>query len=518
MNSCSSFFGRILLFIFIGISGFIKIASALEVEPEVRVGELSFKITSLVISEERRNGFESWATIFMKVKNNGKTSIELNYAAETASLVNERGYEWKEHRSREFIGLPIAASDTTLKTGTILEPGGEIGVTYPLYYSNNNEGQTVGNTFNLEAFFVAVHDIGEGRKEIKTGYPVVFTGLHKSTAQAVNTSAVSVPEVKVGELSFQVVSLQISADTGYTNLNLSSDATIILKITNHGMSPIALNYVNKKTIFINERGYLWELDSPLSGRDFIGTYLVNNNTGSTKYVVDPKGDMMVTIPLNYEGKPGQTVGNSFNFAAEFISYQDLGEGNIKRLRAYPLSFVGLHKTVVSPEVKPDAGNIPESTPELRVGELGFSVKSVQIKSVKINKDSFLKISTDRFDSNGKVSLVITNHGDTPIALNLVERKLILVDENGHYCLDITRGNVEGIPKATRSEASVDRPIAAGGQANVSIYVTCGGLTGIFNGSVFDFAAEFAAYADQGEGRVTKLRIYPVAFTGLHKAL
>ena len=329
-------------------------------------------------------------------------------------------------------------------------------------------------------------------------------------------SAASLPDVRVGELSFMVVSLRISADNlGMPNI-FSSNTTITLKVTNHDKTPTILNYVSGKTSFVNEFGYSWEEDATpylLWGRDFIGTHLEKDKTANTYYVVGPESDLMVTIPLVYSGKVGQTTGNSFNFAAEFVSLQDLGEGKIKIIRTYPISFVGLHRTDAPTEVKPDVAKTPEAS-ELHVGNLGFVVTSVRTEDVKN--------SLGGINPTAKVSMTITNHGDALIALNYDDGKVSLVDENGHYCTDRVKSAnqpVIGIPTDTRSTADTGHAIAPGGHVNVTIPLVCNAHKagdGVNYGTVFDFAADFSAFADMGEGNVRKLRTYPVAFVGLHK--
>lgn len=153
------------------------------------------------------------------------------------------------------------------------------------------------------------------------------------------------PEVRVGELSFKVTSLRISRVK--PNKYASRDetwATLALTITNHGKEPIALDYKGGSASFVNEHGYAWTERHDLSGREISGLPVEGNNQASVDYVVDPGGQLSATIPLFSELSPNQSTGTTFNFQAVFSSFKDMGEGRLKRLRSYPVSFIGLKQS------------------------------------------------------------------------------------------------------------------------------------------------------------------------------
>lgn len=161
-------------------------------------------------------------------------------------------------------------------------------------------------------------------------------------------TAEKLPEMRVGELSFQATSLRISRVT--PNKYSTEDdvwATLTLTITNHGKEPIALNYKEKSASFVNEHGYSWRERNDLSGRAISGLAIETRNSASTDYVVDPGGQLSATIPLFLGLKPNQSTGTSFNFQAVFSSFKDMGEGRLKKIRSYPVSFMGLKKSSLS---------------------------------------------------------------------------------------------------------------------------------------------------------------------------
>lgn len=153
------------------------------------------------------------------------------------------------------------------------------------------------------------------------------------------------PEVRVGALSFKVTSLLISRVKPSTYAKQDHIwATLALTITNHGKEPIALNYKGGSASFVNEHGYAWHERHDLSGREISGLPTETNREASVDYVVDPAGQLSATIPLFLELTPNQSTGTSFNFQAVFSSFKDMGEGRLKKVRSYPVSFHGLKKS------------------------------------------------------------------------------------------------------------------------------------------------------------------------------
>jgi len=332
--------------------------------PETRVGDLSFQVTSLRVSEDRKFSFTSWATISMTIRNNGKTPIALNYVWEKSRLVNVHGYVWHDNNDRAVIGLPVEL-DRSASVKSVIEPGSELNATIPLYYENLNPGQTAGDSFNLKAEFSSYQDAGEGRLKKLGTYHVSFIGLHKSPLQtAVNEAASNpdkntradtspqpelLPEVHVGELGFKVTSLRVSRDDRVIG-GFGSNANISMTITNDGNTPVALDYVKGKASFVNEYGYYWSDHN--EDQAIVGLPTATANSAGVNVVIKPGSELHVTLTLFYETLNGkQTVGDNFNFEAEFRSYQNMGEGEVKQLRTYPVSFVGLQQSSLQDDAK-----------------------------------------------------------------------------------------------------------------------------------------------------------------------
>ncbi len=484
-------------------------AQRLESSSEVNVGGLGFKVISLRISEDREYGFKSRATISMKIANHGKAPVQLNYALGRANLVNERGYAWTEDPGSGITGLPMAREGRASESAT-LEPGSEIGISIPLYYSSDNSGQTPGSDFKLGVEFNSYQPMKNGQTKV-TRIPVSIAGLHKAPVQAAqpgDSKGGLSAEQRVGDLSFKVKSLRVLEprdDSGN-----QSWATISVSITNHGKTPIALDYVGGKTSFVNERGYVWK-ESKDSGRAIIGVPVAEYNEASVKTVLDPESELTVMIPLKFDSlnHPERTAGNSFDFAAEFVSYENMGEGRLKKLRTYPILFAGLNKTPA--QLEPASGSKPAAQPEVRVGDLGFKVDTLKVKEPKDHVSQ---------QSWATINMTIFNHGTSPIALNYVWGKSGLVNERGYGWVDSTdnNSNVSGLPVARDNRASVQGIINPGAEVKVEIPLKFDSFNHPerTSGNFFDFAAEFDAYEDMGEGLVKHVRTYPVSFVGLQK--
>lgn len=155
----------------------------------------------------------------------------------------------------------------------------------------------------------------------------------------------AVIEQRIGELGFRVMSLRVSERD--QSQYYKSTATIALRIHNYGRQPIALNYNKGSGSFVNERGYTWNA-TPNNGVRGIG--IADSGNASIDYVIDAGGDMGVTLALGNDLHKGQTAGNEFDFQATFASYEDIGEGRVRRIRSYPVSMVGLKKSSIAEQL------------------------------------------------------------------------------------------------------------------------------------------------------------------------
>ncbi len=166
-----------------------------------------------------------------------------------------------------------------------------------------------------------------------------------STAQP---AVAAVPqEVRVGDLGFRIVSLRASDRTRNKG---DSDASIALRIRNYSDKPIALNYLAQTAHLADDHGYVWP--GPAGHSDAIGIPTADNRGASVDTVIDSGSELGITFDLARQMEQGQTAGQSFDFQASFASYEDQGQGRLKRLRQYPISIVGIQRNVAAPFAMP----------------------------------------------------------------------------------------------------------------------------------------------------------------------
>ena len=118
-----------------------------------------------------------------------------------------------------------------------------------------------------------------------------------------------------------------------------------------------------------------------------------------------------------------------------------------------------------------------------------------------------------------VTLTLRNTANAPLILNYQKGSFSATDDRGyqyelkhqhlssHYSKDI-----KGIPMATPSRADTTSIISAGSARTVTFTGIRYMRDGQSPGNRFDIAATFIQLEDLGQGRVRKVRDFPVAFT------
>ena len=116
-----------------------------------------------------------------------------------------------------------------------------------------------------------------------------------------------------------------------------------------------------------------------------------------------------------------------------------------------------------------------------------------------------------------IAITLTNTGSTPLALNYVSDSFAITDSNGYR---YTRrnatdyGNIKGMPIATSTRADTQQPLMPGQSSTVTILGERSMPQGQTPGQFFDISATFAAFVDEGQGRIRKTRAFPVSFTNV----
>ncbi len=118
-----------------------------------------------------------------------------------------------------------------------------------------------------------------------------------------------------------------------------------------------------------------------------------------------------------------------------------------------------------------------------------------------------------------IAMTLRNTGDAPMPLNYETNSLSVTDDNGyHYTMYYERVNpektIKGIPAATNTRADTSAVIMPGGVRTVTFITDRNTKNGQTPGTRFDVNATFGQYQDLGQGRIRKVRDYPVAFTNV----
>ena len=117
------------------------------------------------------------------------------------------------------------------------------------------------------------------------------------------------------------------------------------------------------------------------------------------------------------------------------------------------------------------------------------------------------------DARISVTITLRNTTSTPMALNYQSRSFSLVDDVGYqYSAHLYGGSVKGIPTANSSSADTTAILGPGSSRTVTFIAARSMKRGQTIGRRFDMNATFIQIEDLGQGRVRKVRDYPVAFT------
>lgn len=133
----------------------------------------------------------------------------------------------------------------------------------------------------------------------------------------------------------------------------------------------------------------------------------------------------------------------------------------------------------------------------------------------------LRVGFDSRHSRATVTATITlrNTGTTPLVLNYQFGSWMATDSHGYRYetyqeLDSRDGTVKGIPVASSSQADTSAVIMPGGTRTVTIAARRTMARGQTPGDAFDLNATFVQFEDLGQGRIRKVRDFPVAFTNV----
>ncbi|TXH65320.1 MAG: hypothetical protein E6Q81_02085 [Thermomonas sp.] len=117
-------------------------------------------------------------TVTVTLRNTTTRPMALNYQSRSFNLVDDAGYQYLTHMHGGTVtGIPTANSSAD--TTAIISPGGSRTVTFVAARSMNR-GQTIGNRFDMNATFIQVEDLGQGKVRKVRDFQIAFTNMPAS--------------------------------------------------------------------------------------------------------------------------------------------------------------------------------------------------------------------------------------------------------------------------------------------------------------------------------------------------
>jgi len=167
---------------------------------------------------------------------------------------------------------------------------------------------------------------------------------------------------QVGDLSFEVASLRVGPAKGHTPRHTGVTATI--RIRNNGTSPVALNYKRRSYNVTDSRGYGYALyrEHYTGVAGVTGMAVSDEKRADTSGVLRPGQTQNVTFFAVRYMRDGETTGETFDINTTFSSFEDMGQGRIRRINDFPVAFIGVRpqgqvQGVVNDAINEGAGRV-----------------------------------------------------------------------------------------------------------------------------------------------------------------
>ena len=119
-------------------------------------------------------------TVALQLQNTGTKPLVLNYAERSISITDSNGYQYEVQYEKEsgVKGIPVATSREA-STNAVILPGSSRTVTFK-GERYMKKGQTIGSGFDINATFVQLEDLGQGRIRTLRDFQVAFTSVSAS--------------------------------------------------------------------------------------------------------------------------------------------------------------------------------------------------------------------------------------------------------------------------------------------------------------------------------------------------
>lgn len=126
----------------------------------------------------RQDRHEVHVTTTITLRNTSRLPLAINYQSRSFNLVDDRGYSYKLPMTKSVSGIPIAYESQADPTA-VIAAGGSRTVTFSAY-RKMGKGETPGDRFDLNATFIQLEDMGQGRIRKVRDFPVAFTNAPAS--------------------------------------------------------------------------------------------------------------------------------------------------------------------------------------------------------------------------------------------------------------------------------------------------------------------------------------------------
>lgn len=143
--------------------------------------------------------------------------------------------------------------------------------------------------------------------------------------------------------------------------------TVTMTLRNVSSQPMVLNYEHGSFNATDSNGYGYRLFGGQGKHNVKGIPIASGNQVDPSFTLLPGRSSPVTFIAQRVMSEGQTVGNRFDISSSFGQYQDLGQGRLRRMQTFPVSFKD--RSVTSGGIATGLGGRTDQTVENAAGRL-----------------------------------------------------------------------------------------------------------------------------------------------------
>lgn len=139
-----------------------------------------------------------------------------------------------------------------------------------------------------------------------------------------------------GGLSAHVDSIRIGRDHVNSKVIL---VTTTITIRNTGSAAIPVNYKISSFKLVDNNGYAYKLTGAISG--ISGIPVATESKVDPTSLIAPGASRRITFSTERNMRDGETPGRLFDLNASFIQVQDMGQGQVRKVRDYSTGFTNV---------------------------------------------------------------------------------------------------------------------------------------------------------------------------------